>query len=42
MILKDVDRELVMVTRSETVAISDVTRNEEAQMHEEDKWMEEV
>ncbi|KAK4708990.1 hypothetical protein R3W88_029915 [Solanum pinnatisectum] len=41
MIMKDDDRELDMVTQSGKVAISDVMGNEEAQMHEEDKWMEE-
>lgn len=41
MIMKDDDRELVVVTRIGKVEICDVIGNEEAQMHEEDKGMEE-
>uniref|UniRef100_M1DTJ4 Integrase core domain containing protein n=1 Tax=Solanum tuberosum TaxID=4113 RepID=M1DTJ4_SOLTU len=41
MIMKNDDRELAVVTRSGNVAIGDVTGNEEAQVHQEDKGMEE-
>jgi len=39
--MEDDDRGLTVVTRSGKVAIGDVTGNEEAQLHEEDKGMEE-
>ncbi|KAK4723774.1 hypothetical protein R3W88_026553 [Solanum pinnatisectum] len=39
--MEDDDRVLAVVTRSGKVAIGDMTGNEEAQMHEEDKGMEE-